>query len=542
MKKRVLSILLALALVFTLAPMGLVAHAETYEGLLGRNIHYSINATNGVMTVSGSGPMEDYNQCPVSSYSRYIKKIIVEPGVTRIGNSVFEKLYDLVGVSLPDTVTEIGENAFYACYDLKSCPLPSKLKKIGYYAFGSCMELVGMTLPNTLKELDKGAFNSCEKISSINIPDGVKEIPYAAFANCRGLKKITIGKGVKKIGGQAFDGAGLTSVVLPANVTELEHACFSSCKDLKYASVEGKLKEIPKDAFAHCKSLEYVKLPKTIETVDSYAFWNCPSLLYVDLSSVKKINGSALGATKSLKTVIIGDKNCKIRDSSDTIGKAGITTIYGRSNSTALDYALKYGLNFKDLSAAPAAPVIPGTSGAGFTDVKEGQWYTEAVKFVTSIGLMKGKGDDYFDLNSTTTRAEIVTMLYRYEGEPAVSGGGFSDVTANWAEAPTKWAASKKVVNGVGNNKFNPNGKISCQDFATMLYNYAKFKGCDLSANVDLNQYGDGKNVSKYAQTPMKWAIAKGVIVPSGSKLNPKSQTSRAQAAVYLKNFCDFAG
>ena len=239
---------------------------------------------------------------------------------------------------------------------------------------------------------------------------------------------------------------------------------------------------------------------------------------------------------------MVPNARAEIRDDRCSLGVPGVTTIYGKSGSTAYDYALKYGYNFKDLSQAPAAPPIPGTSGAGFTDVKEGQWYTEAVKFVTSIGLMKGKGDDYFDLNSTTTRAEIVTMLYRYEGEPAVSGGGFSDVTAGWAKAPTKWAASKKVVNGVGNNKFNPNGKISCQDFATMLYNYAKFKGCDLSANVDLNKYSDGKNVSKYAQTPMKWAIAKGVIVPSGSKLNPKSQTSRAQAAVYLKNFCDFAG
>lgn len=288
--------------------------------------------------------------------------------------------------------------------------------------------------------------------------------------------------------------------------------------------------------------MKYVKLPKTVKTVEGYAFWGCRALQYIDLSSADSIGNSALGAVDNLRTVIIGDKNCKINDSQYTIGKAGITTIYGKSNSTALDYALKYGLNFKDISAAPAPPVIPSTPGTGFTDVKEGQWYTEAVKFVTSIGLMKGKSETKFDLTSTTTRAEIVTMLYRYEGEPAVSGSGFSDVTANWAKAPTKWASSKEVVNGVGGNKFNPNGKISYRDFATMLYNYAKFKGCDLSANVNLGQYSDGSAVSKYAQTPMKWAIAKGIIQPNGKKLSPKSQTSRAQAAVYLKNFCDFAG
>ncbi|MCI9552644.1 MAG: leucine-rich repeat domain-containing protein [Acutalibacter sp.] len=227
MKKKFMSFLLALALVFTMAPMGLVAHAETYEGLLGRNVHYSINATSGVMTVSGSGPMEDYNQCPISSCSRYIKKIIVEPGVTRIGNSVFEELYDLVGVSLPDTVTEIGEYAFSSCYNLKSCPLPSKLRKIEDRAFNACSKLVGMTLPSTLKELGEGAFCYCKSISSINIPDGVKEIPSGAFADCYGLKKISIGKGVKKIAWQAFHHAGLTSLVIPANVTEIEHTTFA---------------------------------------------------------------------------------------------------------------------------------------------------------------------------------------------------------------------------------------------------------------------------------------------------------------------------
>lgn len=228
---------------------------------------------------------------------------------------------------------------------------------------------------------------------------------------------------------------------------------------------------------------------------------------------------------------------------SDALGVPGTTTIYGKSRSTAYDYALKYGYNFKDLSQAPAEPPIPGGDDFRFEDVEEGKWYTEAVKFVVNLGLMKGKSPTRFDLDSTTTRAEIVTILYRYDGEPSVSGGkGFSDVTADWAKASTKWASATKVVKGVGDNKFNPNGKISTQDFVVILYRYAESKGYDTGKLTSISKYSDAKQVSDYAQEPIQWAVATGILEPKNGKLNPKAQTSRAQAAVYLKNFCDFAG
>ena len=181
-----------------------------------------------------------------------------------------------------------------------------------------------------------------------------------------------------------------------------------------------------------------------------------------------------------------------------------------------------------------------------FTDVASWDWYLEAVKYVYNNGMIKGLNDYTFGPNNKLTRGMIVTILYRMEGSPTVSGtSGFSDVkeTEYYAKA-VKWAKDKKIVSGYsGTTKFGPNDNILRQDLAGILRNYAKYKGKNVNVTSDLTKFKDYKKVDSYANASMQWAVGKKVI--TGNKdgtLNPKGNASRAEAASMLKKYCDNVG
>ena len=181
------------------------------------------------------------------------------------------------------------------------------------------------------------------------------------------------------------------------------------------------------------------------------------------------------------------------------------------------------------------APAMP------FTDVKEGDWFYEEVLYAYENGLMNGVGDNRFAPNSATTRAQLVTILYRLEGQPAVSGDlPFTDVEAGtWYTDAILWAAQNNIVNGVSDTEFAPGDDLTRQQLVTILYRYAKAKGCDVSASADLSGYPDADQVQGYAQPTMAWAVAEGIVEGMDGNLNPAGNASRAQIATILMRFCE---
>ncbi len=176
-----------------------------------------------------------------------------------------------------------------------------------------------------------------------------------------------------------------------------------------------------------------------------------------------------------------------------------------------------------------------------FIDVPENAWYYEAVKFVHQNGLMSGTGADTFSPNLDTTRGMIVTILYQLEGKPEVSEATtFTDVksTAYYAKA-VAWANAAGVVAGYGDGTFGPNDRITREQMATILYNYAKYKEYDVSEQAVLDQYLDDHEISRYAMDPMQWANASGMINGvTETTLVPKGGAIRCQAAMILMKFC----
>lgn len=175
-----------------------------------------------------------------------------------------------------------------------------------------------------------------------------------------------------------------------------------------------------------------------------------------------------------------------------------------------------------------------------FSDVKTSDWFYDDVQYVCEKGLMNGTGSGTFSPKATTTRGMIVTILYRLSGTPAVSGAcPFSDVAAgSYYEAPITWAAANAIVSGYTDGTFAPDGTITREQLAAILYRYAKYCGYDVTAAAALDAFADAGAVSEYARAAMQWAAAEGLVTGSGSRLDPQGSATRAQVAAILARFC----
>lgn len=185
------------------------------------------------------------------------------------------------------------------------------------------------------------------------------------------------------------------------------------------------------------------------------------------------------------------------------------------------------------------------TVKADFADVAADAWYADAVQYVYENGMMSGTSETTFSPDLTTTRGMIVTILYRLEGSPDLSnenlGYPYADVDANayYADA-VYWARQNGIVSGMSAEQFAPNNAITREQMAAILYRYAQFKGCDVSAKADLSVYTDAAQVSTYATDAMAWANGAQLITgTSQATLTPAGNATRAQVATILMRFCE---
>ena len=186
-----------------------------------------------------------------------------------------------------------------------------------------------------------------------------------------------------------------------------------------------------------------------------------------------------------------------------------------------------------DWEPEPEEPAMP------FTDVNENDWFYDVVLYAYDNGLMTGVSATEFAPNQTTTRGMIVSMLARLEGVTNAEDAGFADVAANdWYATAVNWAASVGVVNGYEDNTFRPNAPITREQMAAILYNYADYKGYDVSARADLSDYADAASISSWAEDVLAWANAEGLINGmTATTIDPQGATTRAQTAAMFERF-----
>ena len=179
-----------------------------------------------------------------------------------------------------------------------------------------------------------------------------------------------------------------------------------------------------------------------------------------------------------------------------------------------------------------------------FTDVTEADWFYDEVQYVYENGLMIGDSDTTFGPNGTTTRAQVVTILYRLEGEPDLSGENlgypYEDVPADtWYTDAVYWARLNGIVLGYSDTQFAPDDPITREQLAAMLYRYAQYKGYDVTATGDLSGFADADTVSDWAEEAMSWSVGAGLIQGDENGLTPTATAIRAQIAAILMRFCE---
>ena len=196
----------------------------------------------------------------------------------------------------------------------------------------------------------------------------------------------------------------------------------------------------------------------------------------------------------------------------------------------------------------PIKPAVDNTKPASdskpklpFTDVSTSDWFYSDVMFVYENGLFSGTDSRSFSPNASMTRAMLVTVLYRLEGEPAGTGSSsFSDVSSgSYYEKAVAWAAANGIVTGTGSTSFSPDAKVTREQLAAILYRYAQYKKLDTDAGAKLDSFSDAGNVSGYASEALSWAVSEGLINGASGRLMPKGDATRAQVAAILHRFVE---
>ena len=405
MRKKILSILLAACLIFSLLPVSVMA-APTVSGTCGdRGDNLTWTLEGSVLTISGTGKMRDYTEvrsleaeykssAPWYDYRsvRPIEQVVIESGVTSIGDYAFYVFHEgddkLTSVTIPDSVTSIGDYAFYLCDNLTSITIPDSVESIGKdafsrcssltsiaipssvesigkdafercsslvsvtisdgvtsigaYAFSSCSSLVSVTIPDSVTSIGYGEFYRCSSLTSIAIPDSVTSIETFAFAHCSSLTSIAIPDGVTSIGGGAFEGCGsLTSIVIPDGVTSIGSGAFEDCSSLTSIAIPDGVTGINTGAFEGCTSLTSVAIPGSVERIDSNAFMDCSSLKSVTTPTGVNVNIIEANAFRGCSALT----DIAILDWVTTIGDDAFRDCTALTDVTALDYITTIGNN-----------------------------------------------------------------------------------------------------------------------------------------------------------------------------------------------------
>ena len=523
-------------------------------------------------------------------YCTSLTSVTIPDSVTSIGGWAFTDCASLTSVTIPDGVTSIGEYTFSWCTSLTSATIPDSVTSIGEFAFHNCKSLTSMTIPRSVVSIGYDAFGWCESLTSVTILDGVRSIGNSAFTDCKSLTSVTIPNSVTSIGRGAFSScASLTGIwVAEGNshyVSDASGVLFDKDKTtlvqcpgaFAVYTIPGSVTSIGDDAFSGCASLTSVTIPDGVTSIGNYAFSCCGSLTDVYFTGTETAwncitIGTANDALKNAKihcNYVFHTHNYKNVVTAPTCMEKGYTThpcacgdSYVDTYVDALGHSWDSGKVTKPATETEdgvktytctrcgetkteSIPAVSVDVTQMFTDVTK-NWAYPGIQYCVTHGIMGGMGDGTFAPTGTTTRAQIVQILYNLEGTPAVSGTTpFTDLTANWYKPAILWAYQNNVVAGTSPTTFDPERPVTREQIAVILtqYMFNVLKMNRTWTPADLSAFPDGANVSSWAKEAMQDAVALGLI--NGTKasdgvvyLDPQGSAARQQVATILMNFC----
>ncbi|MBR4282246.1 MAG: chorismate synthase, partial [Clostridia bacterium] len=302
--KKVLSIILAVVMVVCALPFSLTASAEVTSGTTG-DCTWTLDG--GVLTISGNGAMGNYDSWSTyPPWGKSITKVIIEEGVTNIGEYSFYNCANLASVTIPSSVTSIGSLAFYNCTGLIRVDTPDLSAWLNI-DFGSVSDnptyytkslyvngksAKDIIIPDGITSIKDYAFYNCANITSVEIPNSVTSIGEETFYGCTGLTSATIPNSVTSIGGYAFYDCGeLVNIDIPKSVTNIGEGAFFNCYGLTNVVIPNSIVSILARTFQFCSKLESVFIPKSVMNIANDAFYYDNGVLKTKTNFSGGING-----------------------------------------------------------------------------------------------------------------------------------------------------------------------------------------------------------------------------------------------------------
>ena len=425
---------------------------------------------DGTLNISGKGAMKNYNYydnpSPASQKKDSVKKVVIEDGVTSIGNSAFDSCSNLTSITIPDSVSSIGNFVFYGCSSLTSITLSNNITNIGNSAFAGCSSLTSITIPDRVTSIEKYAFYNCSGLTSITIPDSVTSIGESAFRNCTSLTSITIPDSVTSIGKSAFSNcSSLTSITIPNGVTSIGEYAFQSCSSLTSITIPDSVTSIGAYAFSDCWDLTSITIPDSVTTIGESAFNACSSLTTISLSCKSSLKRSDFGKQADLVSYTSHTLN-------KTEAKAATCTENGNKEYWTCEHCKKY---FLSDDTNPETATAVELSEIIICNHKNAELRNASEPTETSPGysgdLYCPDCDKVVEKGYTYWNEDNLTWKLYEDGTLNISGtGAMKDYDSDDSPATQKKDSVKKVV---------------IEDDVTSIGNYA-FSGCSSLTDITL--------------------------------------------------------
>ena len=550
----------------------------------------SVTIPDSVTSIGGSA----FYNC------KSLTSVTIPGSVTSIGWSAFYGCASLTSVTIPDSVTSIGNCAFASCTSLTGiwvaegnshyandasgvlfnkdkttlvqCPgafaaytIPNSVTSIGEYAFSHCTSLTSVTIPNSVTSIGEHAFSYCTSLTSVTISDSVTSIGEYAFYDCTSLtdvyyagseaqwKAISISSNRNddlltanihyNYGSHTHSYKAVVTAPTCTAKGYTTHTC--SCGDsyvdtyvdaLGHAWDEGKVTKEPTETETGVKTFTCTRCGETkTETI--------PKLTHEH--SYKAVVTAPTCTEKGYTTHTCSCGDSYVDTYVDALGHSWDSGKVTKPATETEDGVKTYTCTRCGETKTESIPAVSVDVTQMFTDVTK-NWAYPGIQYCVTHGIMGGMGDGTFAPTGTTTRAQIVQILYNLEGTPAVSGTTpFTDLTANWYKPAILWAYQNNVVAGTSPTTFDPERPVTREQIAVILtqYMFHVLKMNRTWTPADLSTFPDGAQVSSWAKEAMQDAVALGLI--NGTKapddkvyLDPQGSAARQQVATILMNFC----
>lgn len=397
------------------------------SGTCGDNLTW-ILTDDLTLTISGNGPMDTSDGAPWGDWG--IVDVIIEGGVTSIGDNAFDSCYLLSNVTIPDSVTSIGDRAFYFCPELQSVTIPESVTSIGSEAFYECRSLTEIRLPDSVANIGTGTFEGCTDLTNITLSNSLKTIPEWAFAYCTGLTEIVIPEGVTTIEDYAFVWcSSLAKVTIPDSVTSIGYGAFEetpwaesaldddgfliinnilleSTIDEESITIPDNVTSISDYVFRAKENLKQVSVPDHVSSIGDWAFGSSPNLTDVNIpSSLTKIQYSTFSGCESLASVDIPSSVTTIEGYA--FYRTGMTSVTVPASVTSIEeYALGYTRELNSQGRRVSVPVegftIYGYTGSAAETYANDNSFAFVALDAAGLAIVADKTDEVYIKGSGT--------------------------------------------------------------------------------------------------------------------------------------------